>query len=78
GRNAFVGPHFFTMSSSILKRTKLSERLRLEIRADASNLSNSVSFGAPTTDITSTTFGRIRNSTTSSSRKVQLGAKLYF
>ena len=47
-------------------------------RVDATNFTNSTMFGAPTSDITSPTFGRIRNSTTSGSRKIQLGAKFYF
>jgi hypothetical protein len=78
GRNFFVGPHFFDLDSSLLKRVPVSERFKLEFRADATNLTNSVSFGPPTTDITSATFGRIRSTTTSSSRKIQVGAKLYF
>jgi hypothetical protein len=52
--------------------------VKLEIRADATNLTNSVMFGAPTTDITSSSFGRIRNTVTSGSRKIQLGAKIHF
>jgi hypothetical protein len=78
GRNFFVGPHFYDLDASLLKRVAITERFKLEFRGDATNLTNSVSFGAPTTDITSSTFGRIRSTTTSSSRKVQLGAKLYF
>ncbi len=78
GRNFFVGPHFITFDASLLKKVQLSERMRMEVRADATNFTNSTMFGAPTTDITSTTFGRIRNSVTSSSRKIQLGAKFYF
>jgi hypothetical protein len=56
GRNFFVGPHYFELDSSLLKRIPISERFKLEIRADATNLTNSVMFGAPTTDITSSTF----------------------
>ncbi len=78
GRNFFVGPHYFVLNSSLLKRISLSSRFRLELRGDATNLTNSVMFGNPTTDITSSTFGRIRNTTTSSSRKIQLGAKIHF
>ena len=78
GRNFFVGPHYFEMDASLLKRVPVTERVRLEFRADATNLTNSVSFGAPTTDISSAIFGRIRNSTTSSSRKFQLAAKIHF
>ena len=78
GRNAFLGPHYFELDASLMKRVALTERFRVEIRADATNLTNSVMFNGPTTDITSATFGRIFNSVASGSRKVQLSAKLYF
>jgi hypothetical protein len=78
GRNFFVGPGFYDLDASLLKRVPLTERFKLEFRGDATNLTNTVSFGAPTTDITSSTFGRIRSTTTSGSRKIQVGAKLYF
>jgi hypothetical protein len=78
GRNAFYGPHYFEADASILKRVVVTERVKFEIRADATNLTNSVEFAAPTTDITSSIFGRIRNSVTSSSRKIQVGAKIHF
>jgi hypothetical protein len=45
---------------------------------DATNITNSVAFNAPTVDITNSTFGRIRNSVASSSRKIQIGAKFHF
>jgi hypothetical protein len=73
-----VGPHYVEFDASVLKRVSLNERLKLEVRADATNLTNSVAFNAPTTDITSGTFGRIRNSIASGSRKVQIGAKIRF
>lgn len=78
GRNFFVGPHFGVINGSLLKRVPVTERIKLELRAEATNVTNSVMFGAPTADITSATFGRIRSSTTSSSRKIQVGAKLHF
>ncbi|MCU1330303.1 MAG: hypothetical protein JWN34_5673, partial [Bryobacterales bacterium] len=78
GRNFFVGPHYLVFDASLLKRIPVNERIRLELRADATNISNSVMFGAPTTDITSGTFGRIRNTITSGSRKIQIGAKIRF
>ena len=78
GRNFFVGPRYIAFDMSLLKKVQLNERMRLEFRADATNVSNSTMFGAPTTDITSTTFGRIRSTVASSSRKIQFGAKFYF
>jgi len=78
GRNFFVGPHYFELDASLLKRIPVNDRIKLEVRADATNLTNSVMFGNPTADITSTIFGRIRNTVLSSSRKIQLGAKIHF
>ena len=66
------------MDASLQKRVPIREGISLEIRADATNVTNSVMFGAPTSDITSGTFGRIRNTVTSGSRKIQLGAKIHF
>jgi hypothetical protein len=56
----------------------VNDRIKLELRADATNLTNTVAFAAPTTDITSSIFGRINNSVSSSSRKIQLGLKVQF
>ena len=78
GRNFFLGPRYVELDASLLKRVALTERMKLEVRADATNLTNTVSFGTPTTDITSGTFGRIRNAVSSGSRKIQLGAKIRF
>ena len=78
GRNAFVGPHYFELDTSFLKRIPINERIKLELRADATNLTNSVMFSAPTTDITSSIFGRINNSVSSGSRKIQIGVKIQF
>jgi hypothetical protein len=78
GRNFFVGPHYFELDASLLKRIPLNERVKLELRGDATNLTDSVMFGNPTADITSTIFGRIRNTVTSGSRKIQIGAKIRF
>jgi hypothetical protein len=78
GRNLFVGPHYFELNASLLKRIPITERFKLELRADGTNITNSVSFNAPTVDITNSTFGRIRNSIASSSRKIQIGAKIHF
>jgi hypothetical protein len=77
-RNFFVGPHYFELDASLLKRIPVTERVKLELRGDATNLTNSVMFGNPTADITSTIFGRIRNTVTSGSRKIQIGAKIHF
>ncbi|MGC8792519.1 MAG: carboxypeptidase regulatory-like domain-containing protein [Bryobacteraceae bacterium] len=79
GRNFLEGPGFFNMDLAVLKRFGLRrEGFELEVRGDFTNLTNSPSFGFPTATITSTIFGRVHDSVVSSSRKIQLGAKVYF
>ena len=78
GRNYFNGPSSFNMDATFLKRTALTERINFELRADATNLTNTPTFGFPTTVLSSSTFGRIRDTISSSSRKVQIGAKFTF
>jgi hypothetical protein len=78
GRNYFNGPGFFTLDASLLKRTALTERFLLELRADATNLTNTPSFGFPTARITSSSFGRVRDNVVSEARQIMLGMKLRF
>lgn len=78
GRNSFRGPGWFNTDASFLKRVRLTERMRLELRGDFTNLTNTASFGAPTLTSNSTTFGRIRSTVLSYSRKAQWGAKIEF
>ena len=61
GRNAFPQPWLKDMDMSVIKRFAITERHRLEFRAEATNLTNSVSFGYPTTSLASSTFGRIKD-----------------
>ncbi|MBM3723922.1 MAG: carboxypeptidase regulatory-like domain-containing protein [Acidobacteria bacterium] len=78
GRNFFRGDRFVNLDFSIAKKTRISERMNLEIRADFVNFTNSPSFGFPTATITSATFGRIRDSVISTSRQTMVAAKLNF
>ena len=77
-RNYFRRDRTFSIDAAFVKRTKITERVNLELRADATNITNTPNFGFPTATITSSLFGRIRNSVASSSRKFQLGAKFNF
>jgi hypothetical protein len=78
GRNFFDQPWRWNMDMALLKHISISERQKLEIRAEATNLTNSVSFAYPTTSISSSTFGRIKDSTVSGSRKIQMALKYSF
>jgi len=82
GRNFFTSPGFFNIDMAILKRTAIKERMNLELRFEFFNLTNSPSFGLPSSVIpptggTSSSFGRI-SGTTSEARKIRVGAKFNF
>ena len=78
GRNFFITPRYFATDASLSKKFKVSERFSFDLRLDAKNLTNNPSFDNPTATVTSTIFGRIRDSVTSSSRKMQVSLKLNF
>ena len=63
---------------SLAKRTRTYGSQILEFRVDATNVFNHPTFGFPTLVTTSATFGRIRNTVTSTARQVVIGAKYYF
>jgi hypothetical protein len=78
GRNFFRTPRYFATDAAISKKFRVTERFNFDIRLDAKNLTNNPSFDNPTATFTSTIFGRIRDSVTSSSRKMQVSLKLNF
>ena len=77
-RGVFTGPRVFDIDAGLMKRTRITEKIHLELRADAINVTNTPSFSLPTATITSTLFGRIGSGVDSGSRKIQLGAKVNF
>src|SRR5260370_39040504 len=59
GRNTFRGPGFVEVDLSIAKTFHFTERLRLQLRADAFNALNRVNLNTPILDLSSTaTFGQ--------------------
>ncbi|HWY67107.1 MAG TPA: carboxypeptidase regulatory-like domain-containing protein [Terriglobales bacterium] len=85
-RNSVLGPDFKNLDFSLAKTTRLTERLRLELRAEAFDLFNHPNFGNPNrTAVTSAgnTFGvisstRFPNGDSGSSRQLQFAAKMIF
>jgi hypothetical protein len=89
GRGDFIGPNLRTLDLALSKSTRwarLGRGSRLEFRVEAFNVFNRANFGAPSlTAFAGTadderpfaTFGRI-SSTVTSSRQVQLGARIVF
>ncbi len=84
GRNSVIGPGFFDLDFTLVKNTKLTERVRWQIRADAFDLLNQANFTQPVSTVGSSTFGLITGGTrfpagdSGSSRQLQLAMKLIF
>ncbi len=78
GRNYFIGAPDFRADMSLSKKFRFTESMNFEVRIDAKNVFNAVSYGLPTTTLTSSTFGRIRTTIDSSSRRIQFSGKFNF
>jgi hypothetical protein len=71
------GPRRTTINMSLVKGVQIWERVKLQLRGDASNLLNSPIWNDPGTDMSNpTTFGVIRG--TASPRRILIGARLSF
>jgi outer membrane receptor protein involved in Fe transport len=85
-RDLLRGPGRTNLDMSLVKNTAITERLKLEIRADAFNLFNHAEFADPITSISSPEFGRIVNTGTNAvvgppaplPRILQLAARFTF
>jgi hypothetical protein len=84
GRDTLTGPRLAQLDLSLLKNTSLSERVKLQFRAECFNILNHVNFSTPNTVVFSSastepaaTAGLI-TSTASTSRQIQFGLKLLF
>jgi hypothetical protein len=80
GRNTLIGPGLGTWDFSVLKDTRLRERLNLQFRAEIFNLLNRANFNQPNAVVftpsgVSPTAGII-TSTSTTARQVQFGLKL--
>jgi len=83
GRNVVTGPGFFNTDFSIIKNTRLKERMRMQFRAEFFDLFNHANLGQPGNIIDTPSFGRITNTRfptgeSGSSRQVQFAMKLVF
>ncbi|MGI8543785.1 MAG: TonB-dependent receptor domain-containing protein [Aridibacter sp.] len=78
GRNYFIGPPDFRTDLSLSKKFRFTETINFDLRIDAKNAFNAVNYGLPGTNLRFSTFGRIRTSIDSSSRRIQLSGKFNF
>ncbi len=76
GRNILDGPGLTTVNLSIVKNTKLAERLNMQFRAEFFNLFNTTNFNLPDSFLGSATFGQILSA--KDPRRMQFGLKFLF
>ena len=74
---AFDGPRSFRLDLALSKRTRIAGRYNFELKGEAFNVTNSVSFNMSNTDINGTSFGRITGVVVGS-RVMQLSARFDF
>lgn len=73
------GPRTILWDAALSKRFRISERVSLQVRADAFNVTNSVNFASPNLNINSTQFGRITGTVgLSTPRIIQFSGRLEF
>ena len=69
----------FNIDASIIKNIRFTERFQIDLRGEAFNLTNKVTFGTPSSVVGSNNFGQITSIRTGTNpRIVQLGIKGYF
>jgi hypothetical protein len=72
-----LGPHILNEDASLRREIKLRERLKLAFEANVFNITNSVYFNTPATNIDAANFGQV-TSQRNLPRKVQLNARITF
>jgi hypothetical protein len=61
GLASVIGPRFVNVDFSTIKRTRITETMNVEFRAEIFNLFNNVNYDNPELDVNSSNFGRITN-----------------
>ncbi|HLK67483.1 MAG TPA: carboxypeptidase regulatory-like domain-containing protein [Bryobacteraceae bacterium] len=82
GRNVFSGPGINSVDLSLFKDFRLTERFKMEFRAESFNIANHPEYGQPNTDLNNrdphTGFGTISSTLQSSERQMQFALRLFF
>jgi hypothetical protein len=77
--SGLTGPGVLNINGSLAKDFHITEKLRAQFKADAFNVLNNMSWGDPTMNVDSGTFGQITNQAgLTYGRRVQLGMRLEF
>jgi len=78
-RNSIYGPSFRHFDASLFKDFDLTERLKLQFRAEAFNVTNTPNFGQPGSTLGTSIFGVISSLRTNAQpRQLQLALRLSF
>jgi hypothetical protein len=77
GRNTFTGPGWSNLDFSVIKDTRITESMTLQLRAEFFNVLNQATFGTPNSTIGNPSFGLI-TSTATTERQIQFGARFIF
>ncbi len=75
GRNSMRGPGYVNMDFSLFRTFKLTERFRMQFRAEAFNLSNTPHFSNPDSDVNSSDFGLVLGAA-NDSRQFRFGLRI--
>ncbi len=84
GRNTFFGDNFYNVNLSMLKSVKISERMELEFRGEATNILNRRNFGVPDAFTEDAFFGNFVGSfqnsgfNSGSARELRFGVRFLF
>ena len=78
GRNAASGPNFYNLDASLFRNVQVTERFKLEFRAEAFSLPNSPRWqlNNPNVNVNDPNFGLVRGA--GGNRSIQLGLRLLF
>jgi hypothetical protein len=73
------GPGVLNMDLGLVKAFRVTERVGLQLKMDAFNVLNNMSWGDPSRNINSANFGRSTNiANLTYGRRIQLGARIEF
>lgn len=77
GLSSVIGPRFINVDFSTIKKTRITETMNVEFRAEIFNLFNNVNYDNPDLDVNSANFGRI-TSIVGRPRLMQFAIRLNF
>jgi len=77
GLSSVIGPRFINVDFSTIKKTRITETMNVEFRAEIFNLFNNVNYANPELDVNSANFGRI-TSIVDRPRLMQFAIRLNF